>query len=273
MLPMNECIKGILAALLATALAAQQDNGLVLRADPDNQVAAALGGLWRADAALGKRLSAKGLGAQVDFVAADTALARVPAAAAKALRGQRIFQAGTAKLDGAKHVYVLTVENGTPAVFLMPEREGVVADETRMLRVALVLGPRKGSDLLFLHAAGDERGTCGAFARASGTPQLTPQAAIEDLRRLLQAGDHVTLLETYMAPADKERILAEGGTIAKFAEGFAAEKAERMLEIVELCAKTDPVMSEDGALATWEFDGSRPLKLQRVDGRWYVKNR
>lgn len=259
------------ALLLLSALPAQQDNGLVLRPDADNQVAAALGGRWRADEALGRRVGAT-LGAAVEFVVDETALARVPAAAAKHLRGQRIYQAGTATVQGDKQVYVLGVDSGMPAVFLMAERAGVVAEEPRMLRVALVFGPHKDADLLFLQVAGDERKTGGAFARATAVAALTPLAAVEDMRRLMLAKDYLGMLRVYVSPIDRKRWETSGDTIEKIAEQFAGDKAAQFLEMLDRAVKMDPKLSDDGEAATWEFEAARPLTLLRIDGRWYVKN-
>ena len=57
---------------------------------------------------------------------------------------------------------------------------------------------------------------------------------------------------------------------------FEGERVKKLIAILQTISKQAPTMSDDGDLASWQVgDTNTPgtLRLQRIDGRWYMRNR
>lgn len=57
-------------------------------------------------------------------------------------------------------------------------------------------------------------------------------------------------------------------------ERFEKKKATELIETLTTISKQAPTMNASGDTATWTFDKAPgTLRLQRIDGRWYLRNR
>jgi hypothetical protein len=138
----------------------------------------------------------------------------------------------------------------------------------------LVRAEAKQADVLFVGGDSNNQ-SFAAFARETkAVGKLEPAAAITEMVRLLQAGKAREFVETYCAPEDLAEMNKAGKSIDKLVERFSSDKKDELIEILEGIAKRPPVMNEAGDEATWMVDkGPGKLRLQRIDGRWYMRNR
>lgn len=106
-------------------------------------------------------------------------------------------------------------------------------------------------------------------------PRESLDTAIPEAIRLLEKKDYEGLLKAFVAPADFERITAKK-PLPDFAKEFGEEKADRLLTVLNAVKGTTPTLSEDKALATFEFKeqikGKSDIKFQKIDKYWYIKN-
>jgi hypothetical protein len=94
----------------------------------------------------------------------------------------------------------------------------------------------------------------------------------------LEEKKYAQMLERFVAPADREKVKAEGGSWEKIAEGFGQAKAPQLLERLQLARGQKAELSADGVRAVYPGKpgapgmGDRELVWERVDGAWYLRN-
>ena len=97
------------------------------------------------------------------------------------------------------------------------------------------------------------------------------------LPALVEAGRIREFIETFCAPEDLGRLQMAGRTIDALVERFEGERGKQLVAVFQNAAKRAPTLSADGNLATWQLDGAegmpKTLRLQRIDGRWYMRDR
>jgi hypothetical protein len=254
-------------------------NGLEVRPDPQNVVASSLLGSWKRDAALQQRLGNKTGVEQLEFRDDATIVAKVPEAIAAKLRVHRIYLAGVMVLRGKEQPFLLTELAGNPTVVWFRERGGDPLGDAESFTVMLARAEAKPEDLLFV--GGDfNNQSFSAYTRVSKVVgKLDPVAAIADMIALLEAGKSREFVETYCAPEDLAAIVQGGRTIEKVAARFEGERAQAMVEFLQTVSKLPPTMNAAGDEASWTVEkkpGSRlpgALRLQCIDGRWYMRDR
>lgn len=260
--------------LVLAALRAQSDNGLVVRPDPRNAVAQALVGTWRLDGTLGKRLGGAGRIDRIEFRTDADVVGKVPAAIAAKLRELPLYQQGTMLMDGTVHPYLLTVIHGNPMIVWFRERDGDPMGDTESFLVAIARAKESSGDVLLL--GGDTAETpMAAYGREpAGTPRLEPEAVITHMAQLLEAGKGREFVETYMSPADMAKMKERGRTLDDLAKRFEGERVKELIAMLQAISKVPPQWNEARDEASWDVD-QKPgkLRLQLVDGRWYVKDR
>lgn len=267
----------IALAFLLTSLpiaAQDQTNGLEVRPDPQNVVASALLGAWHLDAALGQRLGNKSKVERLEFKDDASVVAKVPAKIAAKLQEHRIYLAGIMVLKGKEQPFLLTELTGNPTVVWFRERGGDPLGDAESFTVMLVRAEAKPADLLFV--GGDfNNQSFTAFARETKVVgALEPAAVLTNMIALLEAGKAREFVETYCAPEDLTAMLQGGRTIEKLAAKFEGERKDQLVAALKSASKVPPQMNEAGDEAAWKLDqGPRDLRLQRIDGRWYIRNR
>ena len=108
-----------------------------------------------------------------------------------------------------------------------------------------------------------------AASATTATVPATPYEAIQDMIRLLKAGEHQQLIETYSHPKSLERKL-KSTSIEDMTAAFTAKKSAQMLGILQQITMESATF--DPELDVVAIQGlKRPLTLQRIDGRWYVQ--
>ena len=112
-------------------------------------------------------------------------------------------------------------------------------------------------------------------AEDKSDPRENLDTAIPEAIRLLEKKDYEGLLKAFVAPVDFERITAKK-PLPEFAKAFGEEKADKLLAVLNAVKGTAPTLSEDKALATFEFkekiNGKSDIKFQKIDKYWYIKN-
>ena len=276
-------MKGLLAAVVVTLwigtspiLAQGESNGLKVQPDKDSVLANSLVGAWVPDVELNKRLGKRGEQHRLEFVADAKVLAGVPAAIAKKLLTYRIYLAGTMTMRDQKHAFLVTNHTGNPTIIWFRERAGDPMGDAESWNASLVRAQVAQADLLFLGGDNNNQAFAAYKRDSKVVGKLTPSAAIAEMTRMLVAGEARKFVTTYCAPDDLSRMQKAGRGLDRLEQRFAGPRGKQFLEALAIANKSEPVMSGDGDLATWTLDleGFPPrLSLQRIDGRWYLRNR
>lgn len=274
-----------LTVLLAQERADPPQTAPTVRPDPENVVASRIAGEWRLDADLTLRLGARDPGASLVIRTTDQIPSGLPETVRAQLQKLRIYAAGTIELRKREHPFVLLERSGNMHLVWFRARGGNPVGDAESMIVALAPARDTANDLLLV--GGDfNNQPFTAFQRRAAAPPPgggavtagagSPIAALADIERLLKAGKHLELIQTYMTPADKQRYSdprGSRGTIETLAEEFAQQKAVRTLSLVTKLKDTTPTLNESGDEATFAHpDAERPMVLVRIDGRWYIKN-
>ena len=146
--------------------------------------------------------------------------------------------------------------------------------DAESLIVMLVRGEAKSADLLFVGGDSNNQSFSPYARETKGVAKLEPAAVITDMIRLLEAGRSREFVETYVSPTDLDEMTKQGRTIEKLASRFEGERVKELLEVMHTISKQPPVTSADGGEASWAIEHKLGhLRLQRIDGRWYLRNR
>jgi len=272
---MHMILSVLVASLLVTAAVSAQAgaNGLEVRPDPQNVVANALVGTWMFDTELGKRLGNSGVGEKLEFRDDAKVVEKVPAGIAAKLRDHRIYLAGVMVLRGKEQPFLLTEFGGNPTVVWFRDRNGEPMGDAESLIVMLVRAEAKPADLLFVGGDSNNQSFSPYARETKVVGKLEPAAAITDMIRLLEAGKAREFVETYCAPTDLGEMAKQGKTIEKLAARFEGERGKELVGILQTISKQEPAMSADGNEASWAVEHKLgKLRLQRIDGRWYMRN-
>lgn len=255
-------------------LAIAQD-ALQVQPDPKNHVAASLAGDWQRDPELAKRLGTAKAPAAFSLREDHKVLASAPAAIVEHLRGRRLYTAGIIATKGKEQVFVLTESSGSPELFVYSASSPDPVRGGEHLRVTLVPGASPASDILFVADAAAGR-PFTPFSRVA--PQrpanLEPEAAVTEMARVLEAGNFVEFFTTWCLPEDVAKMTGDGKSIEDVAKKFGEKKGKKALASLLAAAKVKPVRNEAGDEVVFEGEGiEMPVRLKRVDGRWYLCNR
>lgn len=101
--------------------------------------------------------------------------------------------------------------------------------------------------------------------------KLVPEAI-----RLLEAKDYATVLEALVPPDVFKKLTAEH-PLPEFAAKFGETKAASLLAVLKTLKDKKPVLSDDGATATFPVNEvpespRKEITFTKVEGRWYIKN-
>ena len=269
---------GLAPLLLLAAVPAQ--SGLKIQPDKENVVASRLIGRWQLDATLTARLGGNSTVNTLEFRQDDAVVDKIPEPIAQKLKTFRIYLAGFMELKGQPQAFILVEHKGNPHVVWFRERGGDPMGDAESFNVLLARAAQLNGDLLFV--GGDHvNQPFTAFGRARGpedaapadAPEASLKAALADMSRLLTSKNYKELITTYAEPKDLERIQKDEGGLDKLAEAFGKDKAERLLKLVDQVKGTAPTFNDDRTEATFKAaEESRPLKLKRIDKRWYLQN-
>ena len=151
--------------------------------------------------------------------------------------------------------------------------DGDAMGDAESFHVMLVRAEAKSADVLFV--GGDHNNqSFSAYTREVKVIKLEPAAAITEMVRLLQAGKVREFVETYCSPEDLGDMVKKGQTVEKLVERFSSEKAQELIDILTAVSKLTPTKNESGDEVSWEVEGKpTKLRLQRIDGRWYMRNK
>lgn len=268
-------VPALLPLVLTCALLPAQDagNGLVVQPDPENVVAAALLGDWTRDVELCRRLGNRHGKERLEFRDDATVLAGVSLPIAEKLREQRIYLAGRMVRGDQEHAFLLTTMHGNPTLVWFRERDGDPMGDVETCNVSLARAEAKAADLLFV--GGDSvAGSFGAYRRVSAVVgKLEPAAAVTEMIRLLEAGRTVEFFETFVTEQDLEKMRSRDGSLQEFVESFEEKKREELLAALREVVHAEPQRDESGDRLTWpRGEGQRAVRMQRIDGRWYLRN-
>jgi hypothetical protein len=168
-------------------------------------------------------------------------------------------------------LWVLTEQTGVPTLVLFRERGAGPAEEDERLTVMLVRGAAPVADLLFVADRGKHVFT--AYSRPQPLVALDPSAAVAEMARLLEAGQHVEFLREWVLPEDLEKMQRRGRTLEAAATEFGARKAKRVLEALRVASKLSPSIDATTGDASFTGEGlERPLLLQPLGRRWFLRN-
>lgn len=276
---MKKLVIGGLVAVLFSCMVVGQDagNGLQVKPEPQCVVANGLLGSWQADPELGKRLGKKAPVERLEFRDDAAVLAKIPTAIAGKLKSLPILLAGTMRKGDSEHVFLLTVLSGNPTVVWFRERGGDPCGDAESWNVMFVRAEAKPADLLFVGGDSDNQAFVAFVREGKPVGQLEPTAALTSMAALVEAGRIREFIETFCAPEDLGRMQKAGRTIDALVERFEGERGKQLVAVFQDAAKRAPTLSADGNLATWQLDGAeglpKTLRLQRIDGRWYMRDR
>jgi hypothetical protein len=211
-------------------------------------------------------------------------LAKIPAAIAGKLKSLPILLAGTLRMGDSEHVFLLTVRSGNPTVVWFRERGGDPCGDAESWNVMLVRAEAKPADLLFV--GGDQRqpGVRGvACAKASRSASSSPTAALtRSMAALVELRPHPSeFVETFCAPAELGQDGGEGRQDHRRRWSNASKASAGKQLVAGLFrgrreAGADPERRRQHwrpGSSTVPADMPKTLRLQRIDGRWYMRDR
>jgi hypothetical protein len=104
----------------------------------------------------------------------------------------------------------------------------------------------------------------------------TLEEAIALALDMLTSYRHEEMLERFIAPDDKKRIL-ERQTMKELAQKFAERKANRLIDCLKYVKGRPPEMSEGGSRAKFDLGGSNikgpnDITFVRIGDVWYIGN-
>jgi hypothetical protein len=93
----------------------------------------------------------------------------------------------------------------------------------------------------------------------------------------LEKKNYDEFIRTCLRPSEVAELLEKYGTIEKVGAAYAdSKRPATMLKVLYEALKVEPAVNEDETRASYRFqppiDGDRALTLQKVDGRWYLRN-
>lgn len=258
-------------AFLATTLplvAQVPPHGLEVRPDPQNIVASALLGSWKLDRTQPPRFDGVGLGDQIAFRDDAGTAAKIPEPHSSKLRGQRIFLAGVMELHGREQLFVLTEAGGNPTVVWF--RDGTAESFPVMLARAAT----RQDDQLFVGAEPGKRSLAAYTRTAREVGKLSAPAALADMLALLAAGKTLEFAESYFAPEEISKMAANGMALEQLVAQFKGARLQTLIAALQEASKAPPSMNDAGDEALWTVKPAPgKVRLQRIEGRWYLRNR
>lgn len=94
--------------------------------------------------------------------------------------------------------------------------------------------------------------------------------------KLLEAKEHVKLLEAIVEPDQLDKLKEKEGGMDAFAMQFGKKKAEMLLKVLKEVKGRNPTMEENGIIASYEVNvegfPKKALKFRKVDKCWYIMN-
>lgn len=275
----------VLAALPAQKELSPTTPPPVTRSDKD-LVASRIGGDWQVDAELTRLLggdsetSRRELHLQITDRLPDPVTIEI----AGILQKRRIRTAGTLAGRRAEETCpfaVTTDEHGNTTLVCFQVLPGKPTEDFRENVLALFAAARSEDDRMVLQGRKDQ--PCTAYRRAGPAADAAKGGAIASgaadvangiatARKLLVAKDYLGIVQTFIPPAEKDRIAKSGKTLDAVAADFGARSAADLLAMLDKIAGKEPTTSADGNTVTYQDpDGGRKLVWQRIDGRWYLK--
>jgi hypothetical protein len=116
------------------------------------------------------------------------------------------------------------------------------------------------------------------IATSRPVSQEKPENLEQDIAeaiRLLEAKDYKGLLKRYVEPELLKNI-TERLTLEKFAEKFAGDKADKLLNALKATKDLTPQMDHETNIATYTFkqpvDGTSQIRFRKIGKLWYIKN-
>ncbi len=110
-------------------------------------------------------------------------------------------------------------------------------------------------------------------------PRTTLQGTIQEVIRLLEAGDYQPFFEAYVCPEDRAAAKASGKALDEVIRMFAEKRASTLLKVLKDILQKKPVISGDGSTATFKLEGdlaneapSDTFVMVKVDGIWFIQN-
>jgi len=143
-------------AFLVLFVAASAGAGaLEVRPDKENVVASRLCGKWVPEAKLSARLTGGGAAGEspsgaIEFASDPAVPAKLPSKYLPHLKVTRIYLAGTMKLRGQDHPFILIEHCGNPHVVWFRERDGDPMGDSESFNVMLAVAKNPIDDLLFV---------------------------------------------------------------------------------------------------------------------------
>jgi len=127
---------------------------------------------------------------------------------------------------------------------------------------------------LFVGACSDKRRSSGN-GNGAATPEQQVRAAVADMIRLLESGEHRELIETYANPEEFKKLSPE--EFDKLIEGFGGKKSKALLEELEKIDIHSVAckINEDRTEAAFEHErfAKEGMWFRKIDGKWYLRGR
>lgn len=107
-------------------------------------------------------------------------------------------------------------------------------------------------------------------------PRSTPETALTEAVRLLEAKDYVNMIKNFFPPEDLKQVLAQGSTMEQFALDFGKNGAPRMLNVLKGIKDVKPEVISDAKVLFKVPDGVdkeiRAVQFIKIEGLWYIAN-
>jgi hypothetical protein len=102
-------------------------------------------------------------------------------------------------------------------------------------------------------------------------------AVVEGSIKLITEKKYAELIKTYIWPAEVEKLTARFGSVDNAAAEMAkGDSMATVLKALQTAAKLEPAFEGDGSVARFRFDApigrDSGLKLERLNGRWYLRD-
>jgi hypothetical protein len=120
--------------------------------------------------------------------------------------------------------------------------------------------------------------TLASFAaRGQESATREPDLLLVDGIRLLERKQTAAFLKAYTLPDDYSALVKKFGSADALTAAFERENRHTtILAALHAAVKAQPTLSVDGTRATYPFDtvirGERRLSLQKVAGKWYIRD-